>query len=70
MQAQATDRAHRIGQQQVVTSYQLITRDTVEEKILNLQRRKRDATEAVIERDGFAAAVGGLTMAEMTELLS
>ncbi len=70
VQAQATDRAHRIGQERVVTSYQLITRDTVEEKILNLQRRKRDATEAVIERDGFAAALGGLSMAEMTELLS
>ena len=70
VQAQATDRAHRIGQDQVVTSYQLITRDTVEEKILNLQRRKREATEAVIERDGFGGALGGLTMAEMTELLS
>ena len=70
VQAQATDRAHRIGQERVVTSYQLITRDTVEEKILKLQRRKRDATEAVIERDGFAAALGGLSMAEMTELLS
>ena len=31
--AQATDRAHRIGQRRVVTSYQLIARDTVEEKI-------------------------------------
>ncbi|OAI41833.1 hypothetical protein AYO41_05180 [Verrucomicrobia bacterium SCGC AG-212-E04] len=70
VQAQATDRAHRIGQESVVTSYQLITRDTVEEKILNLQRRKRAATEAVIERDGFGGALGGLTMAEMTELLS
>ncbi len=70
VQAQATDRAHRIGQDRVVTSYQLITRDTVEEKILNLQRRKREATEAVIERDGFGGALGSLTMAEMTELLS
>ena len=70
VQAQATDRAHRIGQNRVVTSYQLITRDTVEEKILNLQRRKREATEAVIERDGFGGGLGGLTMAEMTELLS
>ena len=70
VQAQATDRAHRIGQTQVVTAYQLITRDTVEEKILNLQRRKREATEAVIERDGFGGALVGLTMDEMTELLS
>lgn len=41
VEAQATDRAHRIGQTQVVTSYKLITRGTVEEKILKLQQRKR-----------------------------
>jgi superfamily II DNA or RNA helicase len=41
VEAQATDRAHRIGQERVVTSYKLITRDTVEEKILHLQNRKR-----------------------------
>jgi superfamily II DNA or RNA helicase len=41
VEAQATDRAHRIGQTRVVTSYKLITRGTVEEKILRLQERKR-----------------------------
>ncbi|MDB6052827.1 MAG: ywqA, partial [Verrucomicrobiales bacterium] len=39
---QATDRAHRIGQNRVVTSYKLITRGTVEEKILLLQQKKRE----------------------------
>jgi len=38
VEAQATDRAHRIGQSRVVTAYKLICRNTVEEKILNLQR--------------------------------
>jgi superfamily II DNA or RNA helicase len=45
---QATDRAHRIGQTRVVTSYKLITRNTVEEKILNLQQRKRDMLKGAL----------------------
>jgi SNF2 family DNA or RNA helicase len=45
---QATDRAHRIGQTRVVTSYKLIARDTVEEKILTLQSRKRQLIEATM----------------------
>jgi len=48
VEAQATDRAHRIGQKNVVTSYKLIARGTVEEKILNLQSRKRALTEAML----------------------
>jgi len=48
VEAQATDRAHRIGQKRVVTSYKLITRGTVEEKILNLQKRKRALTDAML----------------------
>src|SRR5439155_23623352 len=49
VEAQATDRAHRIGQTRVVTSYKLITRDTVEAKILKLQARKREMIEATLE---------------------
>ena len=45
---QATDRAHRIGQTRVVTSYKLITRGTVEEKILALQNRKRALTQGLL----------------------
>ena len=41
VEAQATDRAHRIGQKRIVTSYKFITRETIEEKILNLQSRKK-----------------------------
>jgi SNF2 family DNA or RNA helicase len=45
---QATDRAHRIGQTRVVTSYKLISRGTVEEKILALQQKKRGLIKATL----------------------
>lgn len=54
VEAQATDRAHRIGQDRVVTSYKLITRNTVEEKILSLQNRKRALTDSLLEEAGDA----------------
>lgn len=64
---QATDRAHRIGQTRVVTSYKLITRDTVEEKILTLQNRKRDVIKATLGgEEEFAAS---LTWEEIQEIL-
>ena len=54
VEAQATDRAHRIGQDRVVTSYKLITRNTVEEKILSLQNRKRALTDSLLNDAGDA----------------
>ena len=49
---QAMDRAHRIGQQNHVFAYRLITRGTVEEKILALQAAKRTLVEGLIAEDG------------------
>ncbi len=51
-EAQAIDRAHRIGQQNHVFAYRLITRGTVEEKILALQAAKRTLVEGLIAEDG------------------
>jgi superfamily II DNA or RNA helicase len=64
---QATDRAHRIGQERAVTSYKLITRSTVEEKILALQNRKREIIDATVESE--EPLMTGLTLAEISELL-
>ncbi len=54
VEQQATDRAHRIGQDKRVFVYKYIVRDTVEEKILKLQQRKRELSEELITSDtGF-----------------
>ena len=68
VEAQATDRAHRIGQKNVVTSYKLITRGTVEEKILNLQNRKRTLTQGLL--GGEEQLVESLTWDEINDLLA
>ena len=51
VEAQAVDRAHRIGQVRHVFAYRLIARDTVEEKVLELQSSKRDLAAAIISQD-------------------
>ncbi len=51
VEAQAIDRAHRIGRTNPVVAYRLIARDTVEEKILDLQARKRELAESIISED-------------------
>jgi SNF2 family DNA or RNA helicase len=51
VEAQAIDRAHRIGQTRHVFAYRLIARDTVEEKVLALQQSKRDLADAIISAD-------------------
>ncbi len=51
VEAQAVDRAHRIGQTQQVFAYRLIARETVEEKVLELQQSKRDLAAAIISED-------------------
>ncbi len=51
VEAQAIDRAHRIGQSRPVVAHRIIARDTVEERILALQETKRDLAESIITAD-------------------
>ncbi len=68
VEAQAIDRAHRIGQTQPVFAYRLIARDTVEEKIVELQKSKRQLADAVLEGDG--QSLRDLTADDLRVLLS
>ncbi|MCC7438363.1 MAG: DEAD/DEAH box helicase [Armatimonadetes bacterium] len=68
VEAQAIDRAHRIGQQQTVFAYRLIARDTVEEKVLKLQESKRQLADAIINADN--ALIRDLTKEDLELLLS
>jgi superfamily II DNA or RNA helicase len=69
VEAQATDRAHRLGQKKVVTSYKLIARGTVEEKILSLQTRKRALTQGLLGgEETLAEAVHWEDIRELLEM--
>ena len=67
-EAQAIDRAHRIGQTRPVFAYRLIARDTVEERIAELQQKKRALADSVIRGDG--APLQGLTVEDLERLFS
>lgn len=64
---QATDRAHRIGQDKPVTVYRLVSADTVEEQVLALHARKRELASALI--DGKGGTGRALSSAELVTLL-
>ncbi|MCR5078128.1 MAG: DEAD/DEAH box helicase [Prevotella sp.] len=66
IEQQATDRAYRIGQQQDVTVYHLISQHTIEEKILRLHKNKRGLADSLLEGSDMAHAI---TQEEMLELL-
>ncbi len=65
---QATDRAHRIGQTKKVFVYRLITRGTVEEKIMKLKDRKRDLVDSIISVDRDLAKK--ITFEDLKEILT
>jgi superfamily II DNA or RNA helicase len=63
---QAADRAHRLGQDKPVMVYRLVSEDTVEERILSLQERKRALADAAL---GEADRAGSITRDELLALL-
>jgi len=64
---QAVDRAHRMGQKNTVFSYKMITKGTIEEKILELQTQKQDLTDMVI--GGDEGGLKKLTTADLDYIL-
>ena len=68
IEAQAVDRAHRMGQKNTVHTYKFITKDTVEEKILRLQQRKKKLADNLIStEDSF---VKSLSQEDIQEILA
>jgi superfamily II DNA or RNA helicase len=63
---QASDRAHRMGQQRPVTIYRLVSRHTIEEGIVELHRHKRDLADSLLEGTDSAAR---MTPADMLRML-
>jgi SNF2 family DNA or RNA helicase len=68
VEAQAIDRAHRIGQTKKVSAYRLISQGTVEEKIVAMQKEKKKMAEAVLNPEG--GLLGNLTREDLEMLLS
>ena len=68
VQNQATDRAHRIGQKKVVTVYRLLTKGTIEEKIMEVQEKKKELSDKVLSGEGIGS--GSFSREELLGLLS
>ena len=68
VEAQATDRAHRIGQSRPVFAYRIISRNTVEEKVLELQKSKRELADAILSADN--SLIRDLSREDLELLLS
>lgn len=68
VEAQAIDRAHRLGQTRTVNAYRIICRDTVEEKILQLQATKRELADSIVEAN--ESLISQLSLDDLQLLLS
>ena len=62
---QASDRAHRIGQQRPVTIYRLVAKDTIEDKIVELHHRKRDLADSLLEGTDISGKISTEALLEL-----
>lgn len=70
VEAQAIDRAHRVGQTKTVFAYRMICKDTVEEKIAELQKKKRDLADAILDGGDQQSILKDLSVEDLELLLS
>jgi SNF2 family DNA or RNA helicase len=70
VERQATDRAHRIGQDKPVFVYKLVAADTVEEKILQLQERKQSLADGIYRKAGDGEEFSAFDAAEILSLFA
>ncbi|HEX6365982.1 MAG TPA: DEAD/DEAH box helicase, partial [Agromyces sp.] len=66
-EAQAVDRAHRIGQRRQVMVYRLVAADTIEEKVMELKARKGELVASLLDDEGLAD--GSLSAEDLRALL-
>ncbi|MBE6378102.1 MAG: DEAD/DEAH box helicase [Lentisphaerae bacterium] len=66
VELQAADRTHRIGQTRTVSTVKLVMKDSVEEKVLLLQQKKRELFQSLVENP---SASGGISLAELRALM-
>ena len=57
VEEQASDRAHRIGQTKPVTIYRLVAKDTIEERIVEMHKHKRDLATSLLEGTDKASRI-------------
>lgn len=62
VEEQASDRAHRIGQDRPVTVYRIVAKNTIEEKIVDLHAWKRDLAESLLDESGVPASLSSEEM--------
>ena len=70
VEAQAVDRAHRLGQKRFVNVYRLVAADTIEQRVLELQEKKRDLIGAVLSGQENREVSAGISLDQLRSLLN